>query len=111
MSTKVDVSTAALIRAVAGRMARRVVRNERKLYVSLGSKLFPSAPCLPGYSQSKSIPSKLNVMYAARMLFAKVFLLSSEATAEEKCLNIGSVHPARKDSRKVLTDSQSIHRC
>lgn len=65
-------------------MARRMVRNERKLGVSSELMLFPSAPCLPGYSQSKSIPSNLNVMYAARMLFAKVFLLLSEATAEEK---------------------------
>ena len=67
-------------------MARRMIRNERKLRVSFELTLFPSAPCLPGYSQSKSIPSNLNVMYVARMLFAKVFLLSSEATAEEKWL-------------------------
>ena len=65
-------------------MSRRMVKNERKLGVSFESTLFPSAPCLPGYSQSKSIPSNLNVRYAARMLFAKVFLLLSEATAEEK---------------------------
>ena len=65
-------------------MARRMVRNERKLGVSSELTLFPSAPCLPGYSQSISIPSNLNFMYAERMLFAKVFLLSSEATAGEK---------------------------
>jgi hypothetical protein len=65
-------------------MERRTVRNERKLDVSFELTLFPSAPCLPGYSQSISIPSNLNFMYTARMLFAKVFLLLSEATAEEK---------------------------
>jgi len=83
---RVVVSTAALIRAIGGRIVRRCFRNSRKFVASSELIWFPKPPSFPGYSQSISIPSSSKARYVVRMFLANVFLFFSVATAVEKCL-------------------------
>lgn len=78
--------TAALTLALAGSTPLSCCRNSKKFAESEGETLLEPSPCWPGYSQSMSMPSRENCLYAAATLETKVWRVDAVATAGEKYL-------------------------
>lgn len=89
------------MRAVLGREVRRSLSIAKKFALSCGLTTLLPSPCIPGYSQSMSMPSRLYCLYSATMLLTKVFRESEVAHAGEKYLIFRQLKD--KDYDRIMT--------